>query len=191
MNSRIETARLSENHYKEDLSNLLLKASDLAGKRVLDIGSGYGGLGDYLRFLNLDCEVVNLDKRRFATFLDSQSVTGTAYRLPFQNNVFDVVVSSGCIPILCVNKLTTQDQVKRNARQALKEAFRVTKPGGKIRMHFVPTVDSIKSVGLYDWEHYGQMAVSEATIGYVNLLNSKGHIAKVLENTLVIAKSQY
>src|SRR3990167_5565285 len=163
MNSRLETAvgfSKDNRQYREDLTFLLLRDSDLINKRILDIGSSCGGLGSYIRSLGLGCEVI------------------------------DIVISKGCIPILCAgDKLTSEIRARERTKQALEEAFRVTKPSGRIHMHWVPTIDTIRPVGLYDWEYNGQKAVAETVVNYVDSLNSKGHKAKVIKNTLVIRKS--
>ncbi|OGK19232.1 hypothetical protein A2799_03055 [Candidatus Roizmanbacteria bacterium RIFCSPHIGHO2_01_FULL_39_24] len=193
MNSRLETAvgfSKDNRQYREDLTFLLLRDSDLINKRILDIGSSCGGLGSYIRSLGLGCEVIDIDARSWQLPEDSTAIRGYAYHLSFGDSVFDIVISKGCIPILCAgDKLTSEIRARERTKQALEEAFRVTKPSGRIHMHWVPTIDTIRPVGLYDWEYNGQKAVAETVVNYVDSLNSKGHKAKVIKNTLVIRKS--
>lgn len=191
MTSRLETLSLPEyiKRQRENLNNLLFKDTDLANKKVLDIGSGYGKFGSFVRSLGVGCELVDIDSCNWTLPQDSTAIRGNAYRLPFQDGAFDIVISLGCIPILCAgDKLTGIDQARKNTKRALEESFRVTKPGERIHMYWVPTVDTLQREGLYDWEYYGQKAVAEVVIDYINLLNSKDQEAKIRGNTLVICK---
>jgi len=195
MSSRIEAIGFiqednAENitRYRESLDSLLLTDENLRNRRILDIGSADGGFARYVRSLGLNCEIVDLDTV-WAPPPDAQAVRADAYHLPFRNNVFDLVVSSGCIPILCIgSKFTGEAQARQNTKMSLSEAFRVTKPGGQVRMNSVPTIGSVNFAGHYEWEYFGLIAVADAVKDYVRLLNSRGNKAFVKTDTLIIYK---
>lgn len=88
--------------------------------------TGTDGLGDWFikqgyKYYGVDIskEVVKLAKKKFFKKTDIRNFkVGDIRRLPFKDNFFDVVISLGTI-----------EHIRENA-QAVKEAYRVLRPGG-------------------------------------------------------------
>ncbi len=107
-----------------------LHLPDLAGKRVLEIGLGYGSVGQMLAAhtgeyngLDIAAGPVNMMNRRMQQEgLNGHAVQGSALENPFPDNHFDMVVALGCL------------HHTGNLQQALKECRRVLKPGGRLVM---------------------------------------------------------
>lgn len=136
------------NRYLEKLS---ITPDDLAGKRILDIGgNGLYFAREALR--SFRAEVFSIDKyfseatARYATWkwqaelyraqsreLDAlgtvlkRSVWALAQKLPFQDEVFDIVISNDTVPVLFEDY--------SDIFRALQEAIRVTRRGGEVRVH--------------------------------------------------------
>lgn len=114
--------------YYPYLSGYVLR-EDLKGKRVLEIGLGYGTLGNLIALR--DCDYFGLDiaagpakmMRYRLELLDSErfgsSGQGSALALPFVDNYFDYVYTIGCL------------HHTGNLSLAVQEIHRVLKPDGK------------------------------------------------------------
>jgi ubiquinone/menaquinone biosynthesis C-methylase UbiE len=104
----------------------LIKPERMAGKRVLEIGLGYGSLSQKLaeagaKFHGLDIAnnpVAMTNHRLKMAGLRGQAVTGSALEMPFPDEYFDYLVSIGCF------------HHTGNLQCCLDETFRVLKPGG-------------------------------------------------------------
>ncbi|MFA5714293.1 MAG: class I SAM-dependent methyltransferase [Candidatus Paceibacterota bacterium] len=125
--------KLSENFYEENdenekvfqryVENLELTSEDF-DKKILDIGSGYGGFSKWAKDHNVSSEIYSIDLWETPKEKEN-SVNGSAEELPFKNDSFDLIVSNCAIPnVIDVEKI----------EKALSEAIRVTKPGGEIRL---------------------------------------------------------
>jgi SAM-dependent methyltransferase len=100
----------------------------LAGKAVLEIGLGYGSLGQMLA--QAEAEYTGLDIARTPVWLMQQRlalaglpgrvVRGSVLRLPFPSGCFDCVVSIGCF------------HHTGNVQRCIDECHRVLKPGGTL-----------------------------------------------------------
>jgi SAM-dependent methyltransferase len=104
----------------------LLGLQRMAGKRVLEIGLGYGSVGqkiaeaqaDYTG-LDLAANPVRMMTRRLRLLgLPGTATAGTALDLPFPDEHFDFVVSIGCF------------HHTGNVQRCLDESHRVLRPGG-------------------------------------------------------------
>jgi len=102
-------------------------ASDsLAGKKVLDLGSGMGGLATALALAGADvfpldfnaeyCRITRLRGRRYD--LDLRSVNAAGEALPFRAGYFDIIV---CMDVL---------EHVQQPRKLVAEIHRCLKPGG-------------------------------------------------------------
>lgn len=99
-----------------------------AGKKVLEVGCGAGT--DLLRFtlaggnavaIDLSPQSVSLAKSRLQTYnCEGDVLVADAENLPFKNDVFEVTYSWGVL------------HHTPNPERAIKEIYRVTKPGGEI-----------------------------------------------------------
>lgn len=128
----------------------LAKFADSKGKKVLEIGVGLGA--DHQRFAESGAELHGIDlteraihhtRRRFEVFgLTSQLAQGDAENLVFQDSGFDVVYSWGVL------------HHSPDTPKAVKEVFRVLKPGGEAR---VMIYYKWSLVGFMLWMRYGLM----------------------------------
>lgn len=106
----------------------------LRGKFILDIGAGSTGFG---RECILDgiADVISVEpnpdysEMSQVLMLSGEStplIIGLSQRLPFMDEVFDLVVSSLAVPMLC--------ESEEEVRATLEEMCRVVKMGGEIRI---------------------------------------------------------
>ncbi len=112
-----------------DLYKSRLQAIGFSGaEKVLDAGSGFGQWTLALTSLNQHVEAVEIDEVRVKvsteifTELNVNNITirqGSIEKLPFDDNAFDLVFSYSVI--FCADY-----------RKALKEYYRILKPGGKL-----------------------------------------------------------
>lgn len=103
----------------------LLKQSGLQGS-MLELGGAPGNLMILLKSLGYDVRGVDIDPSRFQRVLEKHGVSMDrsdveAEPLPFPEDTFDVVL---CLEVI--------EHLRINPLYALREAFRVTKPGGHI-----------------------------------------------------------
>jgi ubiquinone/menaquinone biosynthesis C-methylase UbiE len=107
-------------HYAQLLLSELHEFMSFEGKLVLDVG---GADGTFCKVLaeNSETEAINFDHSINLQHLRwPQSIRGTADKLPFADNAFDLVV---CTSVL--EHVPTENQ-----QNSLNEIFRVTKKGG-------------------------------------------------------------
>lgn len=129
----------AQQEYEDEFRGGFLKwfggAIDFRGKRTLDLGSGYGGRT--VRYKELGAkQVVGLEiassmveeGKEFAKSrsVEASFVTGVGEHLPFQDNSFDIILSSDVFEH--VHKLG----------MVLDECWRVLAPGGKLYAVFPP-----------------------------------------------------
>ena len=113
---------------------LIVQARIQLGQDVLDVGCGTGTLTLMIKQTQLDATVYGLDMdpqildiARRKTEQAGETIVlqqGTATCLPYLNESFDHVFAS-----LMLHHLTREDK-----QQALREAFRVLKPGGELNI---------------------------------------------------------
>lgn len=126
--------RLWAENYQDRLLNTLERcAGPVAGKRVLDLGSGRGGLSVALGALGAKVVAVDLRQRnlrilrlrggRYKMRINSARSVGEA--LPFRDRSFDLVIC----------KDVTEHC--RSPRELLSEIARVLAPGGKAYVTFI------------------------------------------------------
>jgi len=104
-----------------------VRPSELAGCRVLEIGLGYGALGqkiaeagaDYVGLDIAEVPVRMMGHRLRLQGLGGFAVRGSALSLPFPPESIDVLLSIGCF------------HHTGNVEQALDETYRVLRPGGR------------------------------------------------------------
>ncbi len=123
---------LSEERVKEQIDLLIKYSGELNGKKVLEIGSGYGMFTAYTNNY-FDCETIGLEpstdeystafeisKALLAIYnLDQKMiVNGLGEKMPFLDNSFDIVYSSNVL-----------EHVK-NPQKVIEESIRVLKSGG-------------------------------------------------------------
>jgi len=122
---------MREEKFKRDL---IAQARLEAGHRVLDLGCGTATLTILAKQLHPDATVVGLDGDprvleigRTKAAKAGTNITldqGMAFQLPYPDGSFDRVLSS-----LVFHHLTTEDK-----RRALREVFRVLRPGGELHI---------------------------------------------------------
>ena len=118
---------------------------DVAGLRILEVACGRGGFVRHLagagaHVTGCDFSAAALHATRLKLCNDGQPppvtlVQGDAQSLPFAGNSFDILVSCETIEHL------------PEVQSALREMFRVTRPGGKL---FLTTPNYFNFMGLYE-----------------------------------------
>jgi arsenite methyltransferase len=112
----------------------ILSALDLRpGDHVLDVGAGPGhqvaeiaptvAPGGLVKGVDSAENAITIARKRWTGFDNVEFVLGDAYKLPFENSTFHVVMSSQVFEYL--------DDVAA----ALSEIFRVLKPRGRVLIH--------------------------------------------------------
>ena len=100
---------------------LLGKITITKGKRILDLGSGTGYLGEKLSPADVVSVDISIDMLRRARLKSKgEFVVADAHRLPFKEGRFDAVVSS-----FAMHEVARPFEV-------LSEMFRILRPGGEI-----------------------------------------------------------
>lgn len=101
--------------------------SDLKGKRVLEVGLGYGTVGQKIAesgadYCGLDIAagpVAMMNHRLFQKGLGGSAQQGSIFQAPFEDEEFDCVVAIGCY------------HHTGDTQRAIDETYRILKPGGK------------------------------------------------------------
>ena len=116
---------------------LPLLGSDKDGLVALDIGSGYGAITQALaravsEVYSLEAITERLEftsvRLRQEGLLNVKLVQGSATKLPFPDNAFDLVVVNGVLE--WVGEWDTSASPREIQRQFLRKIFRILKPGG-------------------------------------------------------------
>lgn len=128
--------------------NEFFLASCKPGDAVLDIGCGHGIVSEYLAQNGISVTAADISEKlldQFRTRIEGKNlpveiVRADAYKQPFANNRFDVVVARMFLPHF------------PDWPVVLKEMTRVTKPGGKLLVHFcsAENVAFGKKIGQHD-----------------------------------------
>jgi len=132
-------------------SRLLKQHLPPSPARILDVGGGPGRYaldlcqrGYAVNLLDLSSENINFAQERaleLGLIFENSMVFDAAHPLPYTDSSFDAVLMMGPLYHL----------VKPQDRQmALKEAFRVLKPGGLIFSAFITLFGALQSVVLYN-----------------------------------------
>lgn len=104
-----------------------LPASEIVGKKVLEIGLGYGTMAQYLAMHGAEYHGLDIADNAAAMArhrLQQQGLTGdvrvgSMLECPFPDNYFDMVVSIGCF------------HHTGSVQKCVDQAYRILKPGGK------------------------------------------------------------
>lgn len=114
-----------------------------AGARVLDCGCGNGVSVDVMRDEGFDAWGIDLSALRKWQWRERRHrdrlAVASALRLPFENDAFDVVISSGVIEHIGVveeggetYRVSPMADRDEQRRQFVGELLRVTRPGGRV-----------------------------------------------------------
>ncbi|MGC8786948.1 MAG: methyltransferase domain-containing protein [Anaerolineae bacterium] len=133
--------------------DLIQRYTGLEGKCILDVGCGLGTYMKKLRAFSNDVYGVDIDPEKVAQAQEQLEhvYLAPAEELPFPEEYFDVVLLHEVL------EHVTDD------RQAVQEAYRVAKPGGRLVI-FVPN-------RLYPFETHGIYWRGEYHFGNVPLVN--------------------
>jgi SAM-dependent methyltransferase len=107
-----------------------LNLPDLKNKRVLEIGLGYGSVGQYIaqysgEYMGLDIAAgpVNMMKHRMKQAgLNGDATQGSILDAPFPDQSFDVIIAFGCL------------HHSGDLQRAFNECRRLLKPGGRLTL---------------------------------------------------------
>jgi ubiquinone/menaquinone biosynthesis C-methylase UbiE len=148
--------------YELDLGRRFLsRVPPVAGRRVLELGCGFGGMLAVLNDAGATATGIDIDERRasFARTRQLDGVTADAASLPLPDKSFDVVVTDATLEH--VNDLPA----------VLAESFRVLRPGGKFYGSWGPA-----------WLSYnGPHLIKCLAVPWVHLLFSDETIVAALE----------
>ncbi|MHC5250600.1 class I SAM-dependent methyltransferase [Enterococcus sp. LJL90] len=146
---------------------------------------------------NLEKAKININNNNVEKYIDL--IQGNALKLPFEDNSFDIVINEAMLTML-------NNKAKE---KALKEYYRVLKPGGKLLTHditfyddnLVPVIDKLKTtininvcpLPVTDWEKLikkSGFSSVESDTGDMTLMSFQGMIKdEGLLNTLRIIKN--
>ena len=115
-------------YFERYLEGLQISREDLKGK-VLDVGSNTGTFAKWAKENNVSGQIFSLDPW-FVFEERTKAVQGIVEMIPFKDESFDLVVSNCAIP----NIFLGEKDVEEKIHSSLFEMFRVTKPGGEIRL---------------------------------------------------------
>jgi len=154
------------NRYKDDLD--LIKKIHKDGK-ILDIGSNPFHLLFCLKELGLDVVGVDIDPKRFKSFINNYKLKVAkcnieSERLPFGNNTFGLIIFNEVFEHLRVDPI-----------KALKEINRVLKPGGTLILT-TPNLYAIHKIVMFNIGKSFNNAYHE-----FNQLNIYGYVGHIRE----------
>lgn len=133
----IEEAETTADIY---LGNLGLEWSQLKGKNVLDIGAMDAAFENAARRRGVNVTSVDKDviEGDYAPPKDSNYVVANATKLPFADDAFDYAIAHTSTMNYIEEKYDFDTEYLKYVEDALREASRVLKPGG--RFHFTATL---------------------------------------------------
>jgi ubiquinone/menaquinone biosynthesis C-methylase UbiE len=119
----MSSASHDEAYFQHELElsrRFLATLPSMTGRRILELGCGFGGMLQVLSDAGAQATGIDIDGQRaeFACGKDLDAVTADAARLPFGDESFDVVISDATLEHI------------GDVPAALAEAFRVLRPGG-------------------------------------------------------------
>jgi ubiquinone/menaquinone biosynthesis C-methylase UbiE len=130
-------------HILEDLG---ITEAELLGKKALDLGAGSGEFARWAKQKGADVTPIDLsfskkDVHRFEA-VEVTPVVGNVTSLPFADESFDLVLSNAAIPNVIdagtSHKLeddySALDEMHKRRQEVFREALRVLRPGGEIRL---------------------------------------------------------
>lgn len=186
-NADLNTKRVVEKYFKD----LSLTPELLQEKTALYLGSANSMFDEYCEkkygtnFTSIDIDEENLGKDH------PQGVVTDARQLPFKDEVFDLVISEASMPHVLIpntdndgNFIQIEGAVKEVAYNdvlsVFREAYRVLKPGGQIRM----STFSAKE----EWEHIGnrvrnniQPFIADSSYQQFKRINLVKEVMKIFE----------
>jgi 2-polyprenyl-3-methyl-5-hydroxy-6-metoxy-1,4-benzoquinol methylase len=124
------------------LATMAVPLTEIAGKRILEIGCGFGGVTQRLHELQADVVGVDLNRERIDVarrrFPDAAFDVANSARLPFEDEQFDLIVAHDVLEHLI------------DLRAALREWQRVLVPGGSA---FAATVHWRSRLGSHAYDY--------------------------------------
>ena len=101
--------------------DILLKEVDFKEKKVLEVGSGTGRISKEIFLRKADLTIIDIGEnlvKQVSNKLGCKGIVGDACSLPFEDQIFDLIISSECI------------EHTINPLGAIREMCRVCKTGG-------------------------------------------------------------
>ena len=119
-----------EDKFRQYMEELDLAPSDF-DKKILDVGSGASQFAKWAKEHHVSNQIYSLEPLE-DSLEKSKSTKGRAEDIPFQDESFDLVISSGAIPQI-FSGVEYKKKMEEKIRQSLSEIVRVTRKGGEIR----------------------------------------------------------
>lgn len=120
-----------EETFRQYMENLDLSPGDF-DKTILDVGSGSGQFAKWAKEHHVSDQIYSLEPFQEGKE-KSKLVRGNAEAIPFQDESFDLVLSSSAIPQI-FSGLQYEGEREDKIRESLSELIRVAKKGGEIRI---------------------------------------------------------
>ncbi|MFC1598872.1 class I SAM-dependent methyltransferase [Patescibacteria group bacterium] len=122
-----------ESDYKKYLEALSLTEEDLKDKEILDVGAGPAIFAKYAKEKGISDSIFSLDPED-----EPQEKTKAVYakveNLPYKDESFDMVMSSGAYPYVASIGETDSNIIEKKLKDGLNEMIRVVRSGSEIRL---------------------------------------------------------
>lgn len=121
-----------EEVFQSYMEDLRLTPEDF-DKKIIDIGAGSTKFAKWAKEHGVSRNIYSLEPQVESILEKNKSVAALAEAIPFENESFDLVVSTAAIPNIYVGAGSTEI-IKAKVINSLSEMVRIAKPGGEVRL---------------------------------------------------------